>query len=169
MKIRTIALYLSVITLFVFSAGCGSMPVRPHVLDQDLPKEQTTTVLLHHAIKVKEYNGLNIESWNPRRSSNSHMIRASFPGGESVLLFDLDLWIYMGNISYIFRRDDLVLRYTFDAGKEYTIGFHHRRDETATTSRRNRWIVSIEIWEGVTQTRPKDESKVIRSWDIGEF
>ncbi|MCL2800896.1 MAG: hypothetical protein FWD28_03975 [Treponema sp.] len=174
MKIKAIVSFLSIIVLFVVFAGCGSFKTR--VFDPNLTPDQAASVAFHEAIFIKEYNGINVESllYKPYSETNPKLrpdgIRVLFPPGEALLLFDLDLWIPWGNSAYIFRRDDVIVRYNFEAGKEYTFTFHHRRDENAVTSRRNRWILSMEVWEGIITKRPQgDESRLLNSWDIGEF
>jgi len=165
---KLFGLLLLAVLLFSFTS-CLSQPTRSRTLDNEIPKEQTATVFINYSIKVKEYNGINVESWYPKSGwSLAPNIRATIPAGDAEFLLDYDHWIGRGNYYYVFKNEDVILKYKFEAGRQYTIGFNSKRNED--TSSRFRRVATIEVWDGIYKDRsPRDPNKILASWIIGEY
>jgi len=167
MRKVTHTLGLVVITAFVVAfSGCASRP-RNRTFDRDIPREETTRVLINESIFVTEVNGIPVRWYGLLRRRN--YIRARLPAGETHLLFNMSHSVPVvpfSNNFVVFRQNDLELLYHFASGREYTIGFYVRQNEDATRSR----TLLLGIWEGMHRHNlHRRLDQLLIFWEIGDF
>ena len=90
----------------------------PTVFDETLPVEQTARIYLYPGLEVKAYNGIEV----PFKTSLFGSITSEWrdvilPAGEAEFLLDVDHRV--GDL--YFRARNVAFRYTFEAGKHYSI------------------------------------------------
>ena len=154
----------------VLLSGCFSLlrsiEDRPRnaTFDPDIPKERTALVRFDESISVVTFNGVNIrEAWYGG-DNLWYNINAVIPAGETRLLFNASRYFNRGNTTYHFRRNNLELNYTFEAGKEYTVGIQSSPDPE-----NQRQKVLLTIWEGVFNPRESYNSNILRTWEMGAY
>jgi hypothetical protein len=155
---KFIVSFACIAALVVSLSGCFSLSAKITV-DPDLPIESSAMVMIPSVIHVKEYNGINVkELWYPKNEFRD--ITVIMPAGETHLLFDMYAGFVWGNTTYNFKPKDVVLKYNFEAGKEYTIG--------VTLS--DKKVVVLAIWDGFYPNElPRGDDLIVKSWELGRF
>lgn len=143
--------------------SCLGTPTRKHAIDADLPSENVATVLMDHSIRVTESNGIDVRSWNPKFKNK---VRAEIPAGQTELIIDIRAYHtpMFSNTTYSFSDNGITLNHNFQAGQNYIIGVEWRNEGNIIIPN---YIVSLKVWEDNSSLRPKQENRVLGSWDIG--
>ena len=163
---------ISVIALFAF-LGIGSFasttPPGKITIDEDIPLEKAAVVVFHSSINIKEYNGINVEKELYPRDKLRNMT-VTMPAGETHLLFDIYASFDRGNTTYTFRPKDLELKFDFEAGREYTVSIFASKNEGKLLFPKQRVILAVwdKIYSGANPGN-KEESHIIKSWELGVF
>jgi hypothetical protein len=103
-----------VCVLLVFEA-CASQVI----FDKNLPLEESTHMFIYYGLEIKEYNGISVPQKKVLLSTYSTWHDVYLPPGE--MEFMANVFIKYGNVVY--TASDVLFRYTFDAGKYYTLVF----------------------------------------------
>jgi len=164
-------LSLFAIAVFAFLAISSATAPAPGVasIDPDISPERAAIVVFSHAIKVKEYNGIDVkEEWYPE--GKSRKMTVTMPGGETYLLFDIWASFDRGNTTYTFNPKDMEMKFDFEAGKEYTVSLYASKNEGNFLFPKQRIVLAI--WDKIySDANPgnREEAHVIKSWELAEF
>lgn len=158
--------------LFVFLAigSTASVPPGKITVDPNVPAEKSAVVKFHSSLNIKEYNGIDVrEEWYPK--GKWRIVTATIPGGETNFLFDMHASFKRGNTIYHFRREDLGLKFNFEAGKGYTVIVYAKYAKNEGTLFSPKQIVFLAILDGDDMNFVLDvkENLIIKEWELGEF
>jgi hypothetical protein len=169
-KIYLLIIIVSVVLLF---SGCNSISkaisTGKIVFDPDLPEEQSTVVTFDDTIKVQRFNGADVkDAWYP--NDKDRVNKVTLPAGPAVIILSYSIVVGGGEIlapsnwrtegvSYTsIRRNNIELRFDFEAGKDYVIGAYRERGES------RKWTYGIGVWNKTSEIGEKD--KALKSWRI---
>jgi hypothetical protein len=154
-------MWASVVLCAALFAGCAGVPGR-FAFDETVPAEQSTLVVFGTGIRVLEYNGIDIRTgWYP--NDKWRVNRITLPIGETTILFNYFNTINMGNTAYYAHSEDITLKFTFEAGKEYTVASYTRRKGLFTKE------YGVAVWELASQTgSPATVENAVKFWKFGE-
>jgi hypothetical protein len=150
---------ISAVALLFFS--CFSTPSGKVVFDPDLPEEQSAVVIFDYPILVQQYNGIDVKNaWYPKGNNRKNTV--ILPAGYSTIT--LNYSIYIGSV--IISRNNIELRYDFEAEREYSVGSWVVHERSESFSRGEKWFYGIGVWTQYSDVGKRD--KAIKYWEIGE-
>jgi hypothetical protein len=154
------------LTVFGCSSIARQMSAKEIVYDESLPPEQTAFVVFSDTIYVREYNGIPVgEAWYP--NGKLRINKVTLPAGETSILFNFWMVIDRGRSILNIKADDIELRFTFEAGKEYTVAAYTKSQGFFKDTE-----YGVAVWGYASQTATPgsaDESKILKSWKLGTF
>ncbi|MDR2313822.1 MAG: hypothetical protein LBE02_04740 [Spirochaetaceae bacterium] len=132
------------------------------VYDQSLPAEQSVLVVFGDTIHVLEYNGIAVEeAWYP--DGKYRINKVTLPAGETSILFNLRADVDQGNSITRISANDIEMRFTFEAEKEYTVGVYTKSQGFFKNT-----DYGVAIW-GYAVLGGADANKIIKTWKLGEI
>ncbi|HCC36720.1 MAG TPA: hypothetical protein DEQ14_03380 [Treponema sp.] len=110
-------------SILLLGSCISAMGATTNVFDASIPIEETATLKFGPGWIVNAYNGINVELDRPG-AYEMKFTGFTIPAGQTEI--EMDLYYREGSPSYgytTFTADDVMLRYNFEAGKEYYIQF----------------------------------------------
>ena len=170
MKTKRNIVNLTLVTCIVvlFASGCFTIPGKV-VIDPDLPKENTALVIISEAIRVIEYNGIDVtKTWYS--NNNPRVNKVTLPAGEATLFFNIRAVFARGNTEMTINLENLETTYDFEAGKDYTIGVY--ASQNIGTFFNPKQTLILAIWDkAISNANPGNtqNDRILKSWELGEF
>ena len=162
---KKIVFFTAVILTAVMFSACFSTPAGKPVFDPNLNKESAATIVFEHTVKVSEYNGISVgNEWYPNNTRRRNTVL--LPAGSASIVFDFYVSLVTGYNRYTnVTLNGVELRFDFEAGKEYYIGYYSESVGSQTLFQSS-YEVGIAIWSGTSSSNRKDNA--LRFWKFGE-
>lgn len=161
---KKIIYLLVVVSVVWLISGCGGLPGKKIVFDPDLPEENATIVVFSKEIEVMQYNGIDVyDTWYPTKFLRKNTV--TLPAGPTTIVLNLVMIIKTGNTNKYIEKDNITLRFDFEAGKEYYVGANAEVAGLGGLILGKR-IIGIGVWSGSRNDDNKD--RAIKYWELGE-
>jgi hypothetical protein len=152
---------IAIVSIALLFSGCFSIPSKV-VYDPDLPKEEAAVVTFDSTIRVQQVNDTDVkDTWYPNKRDRINKV--SLPAGTAAITLNYSIYIERGNTIYHITRNDLELRFNFEAKRNYAVGAYVEREEVFMSSKR---FYGIGIWNNFNDVGNK--KKAIKFWELGE-
>jgi hypothetical protein len=165
-KIYFLTVIVSVALLFLScSSMFKAMATAKITHDPDLPKEQTALVIFNSNIRVQQYNGIDVkDAWYPK---GKDIIKVTLPAGSAAVTLNYSIYFTEGDRITEIKRNNLEMRFDFEAGKEYAVGAYGLRGESKGFLKGYNWTYGIGVWSKTSDVGSRD--KAIKYWELGDL
>ncbi|MDR1287483.1 MAG: hypothetical protein LBK08_07735 [Treponema sp.] len=169
MTVRKCAVLAALLCATLPVSGCRSiareLSAGKFTYDESVSPEKSALVVFTDTIRVVSYNGTNVDRkvWYPKVKTRINKV--TLPARAASIHVDLRCDITRGPVIYRITRNDIELRFKFEAGKEYTVsGYSKGKGFLGLESLE----FGVGIWE-YASTNPGNLNKMIKSWKLGEL
>jgi hypothetical protein len=167
---------IAIVSVAVLFLGCNSiskaMSTGKIVFDPDVPEEQSIVVTFDDTIIVLRFNGVDVKkAWYP--NDKTRVNKVTLPAGPAVItlnyaimvagedIYTRSSWVPDGGTYTIIERNNIELRFDFEAGTDYAIGAYSVKGES-----RGKWTYGIGVWNKASDIG--DKEKAVKAWDLVE-